>query len=220
METITYEYDGNLYVNLTNRCDCDCVFCLRNGKQRGGGYADDLWLEHEPSRGEILADLLTRDFSEYRELVFCGFGEPMYRADDIFWLIDKLRRAVAVLPRVRINTNGHASLLLGRDVTPGLDARVDTVSISLNASTAEEYVAVTRPQDGEKAWDAMLEFAKKAAAYSTVVFTVVDHGKTPEELEACKTLAESLGATLRVRPYLDETSTRRKSSSFEPLESE
>jgi len=200
-ETITYEYRNNLYVNLTNRCDNDCVFCIRKDPARGRVCTDDLWLEREPSRGEILADLLVRDFTEYRELVFCGYGEPMYRADDIFWLIDKLHRAVAELPPVRVNTNGHASLLLGRDVTPGLDARVDTVCISLDASDAEKYAALARPQDGEKTWDAMLDFAKKAKAYSAVVMTVVDKDLPPEEIEACRALAESLGATLRVRPY-------------------
>lgn len=201
-ETITYEYQGALYVNLTNRCDSDCVFCLRRDADRGSVCADDLWLDHEPSRGEALADLLTRDFSEYRELVFCGFGEPMYRADDIFWLIDRLRRSLAVLPPVRIDTNGHAALILGRDVTPMLDARVDTVSISLNAATPEAYVAVTRPKDGGRAWDAMLEFARKASAYCRVVMTVVDKDRTPEELEACRALAAGLGAELRVRPYI------------------
>ena len=52
METISYEYEGSLYVNLTNRCDCACVFCLRHNGHKGSIYADDLWLEHEPTRQE------------------------------------------------------------------------------------------------------------------------------------------------------------------------
>ena len=79
METITYEYKGGLYVNLTNRCDCNCVFCLRHNGHKGSIYADDLWLDHEPTREEALADFLRRDLTSYREIVFCGFGEPMYR---------------------------------------------------------------------------------------------------------------------------------------------
>lgn len=79
MQTISYEYEGALYVNLTNRCDCSCVFCLRHNGHKGSIYADDLWLEHEPSREEALEDLLARELTKYRELVFCGFGEPMYR---------------------------------------------------------------------------------------------------------------------------------------------
>ena len=91
MQTISYEYNGALYVNLTNRCDCACVFCLRRSGHKGSIYADDLWLEHEPTRREALDDLLQRDFSQYRELVFCGFGEPMYRTEDILWLVDALK---------------------------------------------------------------------------------------------------------------------------------
>ena len=74
MMTISYEYEGALYVNLTNRCDCACVFCLRRNGHKGSIYADNLWLEHEPTRQEALDNLLARDFSQYRELVFCGFG--------------------------------------------------------------------------------------------------------------------------------------------------
>lgn len=31
--TITYEYEGALYVNLTNKCNCNCEFCLRHGEK-------------------------------------------------------------------------------------------------------------------------------------------------------------------------------------------
>ena len=144
MMTISYEYEGALYVNLTNRCDCACVFCLRHNGHKGSIYADNLWREHEPTRQEALDNLLARDFSQYRELVFCGFGEPMYRTDDIVWLVDELKKRVPNLPPVRINTNGHANLFLGRDVAPLLQGRVDTISISLNGSTPEEYCAVGR----------------------------------------------------------------------------
>ena len=119
METISYEYEGSLYVNLTNKCDCACVFCLRHNGHKGSIYADDLWLEHEPTRQEALDDLLSRDYSQYRELVFCGFGEPMYRTDDILWLVDELKKQVPNLPPVRINTNGHAGGVLRRHQAPG-----------------------------------------------------------------------------------------------------
>lgn len=205
METISYAYEGALYVNLTNRCDCACVFCLRHNGHKGSIYADDLWLDHEPTREEALADLLSRDFSCYRELVFCGFGEPMFRTDDICWLVDALKQAVPALPPVRINTNGHANLILGRDVTPDLKGRIDVLSISLNGSTPEEYLAVTRPRDGILAWEAMLEFTREAVRYvPTVMMTVVDKDKSPEELERCRVLCESLGAQLRVRAYIPD----------------
>ena len=205
METITYEYGGGLYVNLTNRCDCACVFCLRHNGHKGSIYADDLWLDHEPTRQEALEDLLARDLPKYSELVFCGFGEPAYRMDDILWLVDRLKEAAPGLPPVRINTNGHADLILGRDVTPELKGRIDALSISLNGSTCEEYVAVTRPRDGERAWEAMLDFTRRAVRYvPTVMMTVVDKDKSPRELEACRALCESLGARLRVRAYIPD----------------
>ncbi len=202
--TISYEYDENLYINLTNRCDCACVFCLRRD---GGGsiYADNLWLEREPERQEILSDLLSRDLPSYGELVFCGFGEPMYRVDDIVWLCDRLKEAVPGLPPIRINTNGHANLIHGRDVTPLLEGRVDALSISLNASTPEKYLAVTRPKDGIAAWDAMLDFTRRAAAFvPEVVLTVVDKDKTADEIDDCRAMARSLGARLRVRSYIEK----------------
>lgn len=91
MMTITYEYGDHLYVNLTNRCDCSCTFCLRNNGHSGSIYADDLWLDREPTREEALNDLLARDMKKYTQLVFCGFGEPTYRIDDILWLVKELR---------------------------------------------------------------------------------------------------------------------------------
>ena len=203
--TITYEYEGALYVNLTNRCDCSCVFCLRHNGHKGSIYADDLWLEHEPSREEALEDLLARELTKYRELVFCGFGEPMYRTEDIVWLVDELKKRVSGLPPVRINTNGHANLILGQDVTPRLQGRIDTLSISLNGSTPEEYCAVTRHRDGEKPWNAMLEFAGKAKEYvPNVVMTIVDKDQTPEAIERCRRITRDLGVKLRIRAYIPD----------------
>lgn len=204
MMTISYEYEGALYVNLTNRCDCACVFCLRHNGHKGSIYADNLWLEHEPTRQEALDNLLARDFSQYRELVFCGFGEPMYRTDDIVWLVDELKKRVPNLPPVRINTNGHANLIQGRDVLPDLKGRIDTLSISLNANNAPDYVALCHPIQGEAAYQAMLDFAREATAYVPhVVFTVVDQGTAPESIEESRRIAESLGVKLRVRSFID-----------------
>ena len=205
MQTISYEYEGSLYVNLTNRCDCACVFCLRHNGNKGSIYADDLWLEHEPTREEALADLLKRDLASYPEIVFCGFGEPTYRIDDILWLVDEMKKAVPNLPSIRINTNGHANLIHGRDVTPDLAGRIDVLSISLNGSTCEEYVKVTRPRDGDAAWDAMLDFTRRAAKHvPQVKMTVVNKDKTPEEIEACRAMCAELGAILRVREYIPD----------------
>ncbi len=204
--TITYEYEGALYVNLTNKCNCNCEFCLRRGKAEGSIYTEDsLWLEREPTREEALESFLGRDVCSYREIVFCGYGEPTYRLDVILWLVDQLKeRFGEQLPSVRINTNGHANLIQGRNVCPELKGRIDTLSISLNAVNAADYVALCHPIQGEEAYQAMLDFAKEAAAYvPTVVMTIVDKDKTQEEIQTCYRIAEELGVTLRVRSFID-----------------
>ena len=204
--TITYEYEGALYVNLTNRCNCSCTFCLRQGQAQGSIYTEDsLWLEHEPSREEAMDSFLSRDICSYREIVFCGYGEPTYRLDDILWLVDTLKERFGdKLPPVRINTNGHANLILGRNVCPELKGRIDTLSISLNGDNAANYVAVTRPAQGEAAYYAMLDFAQEAAQFvPQVIFTIVDKDKTPEEIENCKKIAAQRNVTLRIRSFID-----------------
>ncbi|NBI65383.1 radical SAM protein [Pseudoflavonifractor sp. 60] len=204
--TITYEYEGALYVNLTNQCNCACEFCLRKGKAEGSIYTEDsLWLEREPTRQEALDSFLSRDVCSYREIVFCGYGEPTYRLDDLLWLVDQLKERYGdKLPPVRINTNGHANLIQNRDVCPELQGRIDTLSISLNAANAADYVALCHPVQGETAWQAMLDFARKSAAYvPDVVMTIVDKDKTPEEIETCRKIAENLGVKLRVRSFID-----------------
>ena len=204
--TITYEYEDALYVNLTNRCNCNCEFCLRHGKAQGSIYTEDsLWLEHEPSRQEAMDSFLSRDVCSYREIVFCGYGEPTYRLDDILWLVDQLKaRFGDKLPPVRITPNGHANLILGRDVCPELKGRIDTVSISLNAITAQEYVALCHPVQGEAAYQAMLDFARESKQYVPhVILTIVDKDKTPEEIQTCKDIARDLGVKLRIRSFID-----------------
>ena len=204
--TITYEYEGALYVNLTNKCNCSCEFCLRHGKAQGSIYTEDsLWLEREPTKEEAMDSFLSRDVCSYREIVFCGYGEPTYRLDAILWLVDALKEKFGdKLPPVRINTNGHANLILGRNVCPELKGRIDTLSISLNAIDAPSYVALCHPTQGEAAYQAMLDFAGEAKNYvPNVVFTIVDKDKTKEEIDTCYKIAEELGVNLRVRSFID-----------------
>ncbi len=203
--TITYEYENALYVNLTNECNCACNFCLRHGKKEGSIYTEDsLWLEREPTRQEALDSFLARDLSQYSEIVFCGYGEPTYRLYDILWLVDELKSRFDNLPPVRINTNGHANLILSYNTIPDMVGRIDVLSISLNALNAEDYVALCHPAQGTIAYTAMLDFTREAAkVIPMVVLTIVDIDKTEEEIHACYALAAQLGATLRVRGFID-----------------
>ena len=38
-DTYVYELDGNLYINLTNKCSNKCEFCVREGKTSYEGSA-------------------------------------------------------------------------------------------------------------------------------------------------------------------------------------
>lgn len=135
MGTVLYEYGDGLYVNITNKCPCRCSFCVRE-QMDGVGDADSLWLKQEPTAEEVKALLARRDLSAYRELVFCGYGEPTERLDVLLSVAHYAKEKRSDLP-IRINTNGLADLLYGRDTTGDLTGVVDDVSISLNASNAQ-----------------------------------------------------------------------------------
>ena len=202
METISYEYGDALYVNLTNRCDCACIFCLRNNGHKGSIYADDLWLEHEPSREEALKDLLSRDLSRYTELVFCGFGEPTYKVAEMCAVAEYVHEKGLT---TRLNTNGQGNLVNKRDILPELKGKIDKINISLNASCAEKYQPICRSMFGENGFAAMIEFARLCKRNGVNCrFSVVDCiGE--EEVAACKRLAEGVGVPLYVRKYITDS---------------
>lgn len=197
--TITYEVGNSLYLNITNRCSNNCVFCVRT-KADGVGSANNLWLDREPSVDEIMTAIQKRDLSRYQELVFCGYGEPMMRAQDIIDICKKIKPAHST--PIRINTNGQANLIFGRDITPLLEGYVDTISISLNASNKNSYQALCRSEYGDTAFDALLEFAIKCKKHvPTVILTVVDV-ISPKDIQTCRSMADKIGVDFRVRHYL------------------
>lgn len=197
---ITYEVGSGLYVNSTNRCSNACEFCVRSTVEN---FYGDLWLEREPSVDEICASIFARDLTKYSELVFCGYGEPTERIDDILAVAREVK-AKCHLP-IRINTNGQGNLIAGRDITPELAGLVDCVSISLNTADAASYQAICHSDYGEAAYDAILDFAKKAAKYlPKVVFSVVEKTISDEAIEKCRQIASECGVTLRVRELIEE----------------
>lgn len=200
--TITYEYHNSLYVNITNRCSNSCTFCVRTKHDNVNGQ-DDLWLEREPTVAEIKQDFMQRDLSKYDQIVFCGYGEPTERFDDLIEVAKWLKSINPDMP-IRINTNGQANLICGRDVTPEMKGVIDTLSISLNAPRADEYQALCRSRYGEDAFDALQEFASLAKKYvDNVVFSVVDKTMPEEDIEACRKIAENCGVNFRVREYIE-----------------
>lgn len=199
MMTITYPVKNGIYVNMTNRCPCACTFCLRHNGEGVYG-SDSLWLEREPSVQEVCDSIDAWDLTQYSEVVFCGYGEPTERLDDLLEVAAYIRSKSDI--KIRINTNGLADLIWNEKTAPKLKGLIDTVSISLNATNKEEYYQVVHPKFGMDSYDAMLSFTKDCTEYvPNVVMTVVDVVTTKEEQELCREICESVGATLRVRPY-------------------
>lgn len=195
---ILYETGDTLYVNLTNRCPCSCTFCIRDESDTVNGH-DVLWLEREPTAGEVLEQLRQLDLSRYSELVFCGYGEPMEAFDVLKEVAVGQRRTRRC--RCAINTNGQGSLINGRDITPELEGIVDSVSVSLNSPDADEYLALTRSRFGADAHPAMLEFARRAGRHvPTVVLTTVGGTITHGQERACQELCDELDVSYRIRP--------------------
>lgn len=195
---IVYKYQGGLYVNLTNRCTNKCKFCIRFTPS--GVDQIDLWLEHEPSVDEIINALKDAGFTSYKEVIFCGFGEPLMRADAVLEVC-RFIKAQDKNIKTRINTNGHGNKIAGRDITPDMEGLVDTLSISLNAENAKKYNENCVCDYGEEGFYDMLDFAKAAKDHvPNVVLSIVDViGK--DEIEECRKIAEKIGVTFRVREY-------------------
>ena len=199
--TITYQVKNAVYVNLTNRCPCNCTFCLRHNGPGVFG-SGPLWLEREPTLEETIESLGQWDYERFREVVFCGYGEPTERLDVLLAAATHLKEQDPTL-RVRVNTNGLSDLIHGKPTAPLFVGKVDCLSISLNTDDPAEYLSVCRPKFGAAAYPAMLKFTQEAAALlPSVVMTVVGEPVTSrEKQERCRAIAEGLGARLRVRPY-------------------
>lgn len=197
MADILYTYKNEVYVNLTNKCDCSCTFCIRSHKD-GVGDADTLWHKKDPTLQEITAAMDAFDFNGYQELVYCGYGEPTCALENLVASAKYAKEKLGI--KVRVNTNGLGSLYNKKDIVPELTGAVDVVSISLNAPDEKKYMEVTRPQF-ENAFQGMLDFASECRRQGLEVrFTVVDV-LPDEEIEASRQLAESMGIGLRVRHF-------------------
>lgn len=202
MADIIYTYGGSAYLNITNACPCRCKFCIRNNGD-SVGEATTLWFDkHSPTIQEIKDAIDSFDFSKYNNsIILCGYGEPTCALDN---LIEACKYMKSKGIYIRLNTNGLSDLINKRETAKEICGVIDSVSISLNAPTAEKYNEITQPSFGEKAFDAMLKFAKECKEYGIQTkFTVVDV-ISEEDIEDCKKIAENMGITLRVREYTAE----------------
>lgn len=197
--TILYKVHNGLYVNLTNRCDCRCTFCLRNDRETVG-ESSTLWLEREPSVEEIKNEFAKFNLEEFEEVVFCGFGEPTERFFDMLEVAEFVKKTYG--KKIRLNTNGHGNLSHETNIIPKMEGLIDTISISLNTPNEERYHEIVRSRFGDKAYSATLEFAREAKNYvPNVVLTTVKTTITEEEEEQCRKICEELGVTYRIRAF-------------------
>ena len=224
MQDIAYALDNTLYLNITNRCTNECTFCIRNKARKFHGKYQ-LWLDHEPTVEETIAAI--GDPNKYKQIVFCGYGEPLIRLDAVkeiaSWIKSQARNSKSETisnieyqiskietqisrPLVRIDTNGQANLFHGRNILPELKDLIDVMSISLNAEKSEVYDALCNSFFGNKAYAAVTEFIKEAKKYiPTLEISVV--GIPTVDIEKCKKIAEELGVKLRIRTYYEEKYT-------------
>jgi TatD DNase family protein len=190
--TVAYRIRESLYLNITNRCTNACTFCVRFHTDYVKGH--NLRLEHEPDFEELKAEI--GDPREFKEIVFCGYGEPLIRLDLVkelaAWIKDKGGR-------VRINTNGHGNMIHKRNILPELEGIVDSISISLDAQDGKTYDDICKPffQD---AFNSVISFIREAGRYiPDVTVTVVDAPGV--DVAKCEEIAEDLGVKFRLRKY-------------------
>jgi TatD DNase family protein len=197
MSAITYRMGNSLYLNITNRCTNKCDFCIRY-KAKLFDSKHELWLKKEPTAQEVIKAI--GDPKKYDEVVFCGYGEPLIRLDEVIeiskWVKDNGGK-------VRINTNGHGNLINKKNILPELKGLVDSMSVSLDAENKETYDSICHPDFGAKAFGAIIDFIKEAKnVVPEVEATVVD---LPEvDKKAAQKIADDLGVSFRVRTYYEQ----------------
>ncbi len=189
---IVYQIRNSLYVNLTIRCNADCVFCDRKGEAVIKGH--NLRIEHEPSAQEVISAI--GDPTAYDEIVFCGYGEPTIRLDALKTIARWVKEHNG---RTRLNTDGHGSIIQKRNIVPELVGLIDAVSISLNSTDPELYGRLMRV-DPAVYFPAMKEFAAEAVrSLPRVVMTVV--GVEGVDVERARSFVEDeIGAVFQLRP--------------------
>ncbi len=196
---LAYALGDALYLNVTSRCTLACTFCpkIRHGDFTVSGH--ELKLARDPGVEDIWASALAAGLEGRSEVVFTGFGEPTTRLDAVLELTRRLR--AAGVKRVRVDTDGLASLREGRNVPPLLAAAgVGAVSVSLNAPDAETYERLCPSRYGRSAWDAVRAFVQESVrCIPDVTATAV--AAPGVSAAGCRREAEALGARFRLRPY-------------------
>lgn len=207
---LVYTLYGTVYINLTNRCSNNCVFCIRSIKDDVVGK--NLFLTDEKVKAEDVIEQLKEfdddiksspEAGKEKEIVFCGYGEPLIKLD-VLKQVAKYIKETYPSVKIRINTNGQANLIHKRDVVPELVGLIDKISVSLNAENETLYKELSEPGI-DNSYQAVLDFIRECVENNIdTTATVVSGFKHYKvDVEKCKQITESLGATFRERPWLD-----------------
>ncbi len=187
---IAYKIRESLYLNITNRCTSKCTFCVRFHSDFVKGH--NLRLKEEPTVDELQRAI--GEPEKYKEVVFCGYGEPLLRLDVVKQVASWIKENGG---RVRINTNGHGNLIHKRNILPELQGLVDSMSISLDAQDEKTYNRICKPAF-KNAFNEVVSFIKEAKKHvPEVTATVV--AMEGVDIDKCREIADSLGVKLRVR---------------------
>lgn len=194
MSDFYYELKDSLYLNITNRCNNSCTFCIKF-KTRDFENKYHLWLDREPGTDEIIKAI--DDPRKYKQIVFCGFGEPLIRLKEVKEVAKYFHELGCY---VRVDTDGQANLFHQRNIIPELSGYVDEINISLNAHDAQTYDKLCRSIFKDRAYSAIIDFAKRAQGIiPKVILSVVDLPSVDKN--KCAIIAEDLGLELKIRPY-------------------
>lgn len=199
MADIVYSLEGGTYLNITNKCPCNCAFCIRS-KGDAVGEAKMLWFDEEPTFDEIKAAIDDYDFSDIENAIFCGYGEPTNAYDNLIKTANYLKQINPNI-KLRLNTNGLSDLINAKPTAKELSELFDCISVSLNEPTSEKYDKITRNIYQGKAFYAMLEFTRECVKYcKNVRMTVVDV-ISEEEIKEAEKICASTGAQFKVRSF-------------------
>ena len=152
---LVYELEKKIYINLTNRCTNDCIFCLRKDKDDDCGQ--QLWLDSEDFTTDDVINQL-KNFELSSEVIFCGYGEPLLKFQLLKETAQYIKKNYPDI-KIRINTNGHANYVYKKDVIPELVGLIDEISVSLNGESSEEYDELSQPKF-ENAYEEVKNFIK------------------------------------------------------------
>ena len=199
---LVYELDGKIYINLTNKCTNDCIFCLRKDKDDVKGQK--LWLDDENSTAQDVIEQFEKIkmHNVGSEVIFCGYGEPLLKFD-VLKEVAKYIKENYPNTKIRINTNGHANYVYKRDIVPELKGLIDTISVSLNGESSQEYNELSQPVF-EGAYEEVKKFIKSCAdnGIETVASVVEGYRGRHLDLDKCEKIASDLGAKFRVREWI------------------